>query len=455
MSLARYIAAVLLAPVVSVLTMSTLPAAPAADGLLTIRDCNYGDVYQFSSAGCTASLQNNGDKPLVLSIIAVQSGNTVEPDKLTLAPHAHADVVTHVRTDNVAGEITWSFRIEGEGKDPHFLRAHGFIMSVLDEAHPKIEFGPIDPAKTSVTKSVAFLSSVDHGVRIKKILSSPEFLHTKIGDDSKALISEIDATAPWGPFDETVKVAVDTPLQREVWVEVNGKVEGDIGPKENPFWLGDVPWQAKRTLTVPLTDREGRDFKIGSVTSKEFKATYDSTNCDPAQAGCRILLIHVADSQPAGFFKNELDVALPDRNKHLTLTLWGVFGEKPRPGETPAPMRMTKVQIPDPNAKPDGDAPPMKVQPDPPGTGPLLKWVIAHQDSVRGYQVFRGDSPDGAFELMNAEIIPTLENGSGSVAYRWRDTKAVQGQTYWYYIAVLYKSGDRRALSGPQKTVAK
>jgi hypothetical protein len=95
------------------------------------------------------------------------------------------------------------------------------------------------------------------------------------------------------------------------------------------------------------------------------------------------------------------------------------------------------------------------VQPDPPGEGPLLKWTIANQKSVHGYQVFRGDSASGPFALMKPELIEILDNGDGPVAYRWRDASAVKGNTYWYYIAVVYKSGDRRALSGPQKTVAK
>ena len=454
MPLGRYTAAVLLAPVLSMLARSALVAAPVADDPLTVRDCSYGDVYQFSAAGCPASLENNGEKPLVLSIISVQPGNTVEPEKLTLAPHAHAQVVTHVRTDNVAGELTWTFRIEGAGKDPHFLQAHGFVMSVLDEARPKIAFGSIDPAKSPVTKSVAFASSLDSRIRVTKILSGPDFLHAKIGEDARTLISEIGPDAPWGPLDETVKLAVDTLVQKEVWVEVTGNVEGDIGPQKNPYWLGTIPWQPKRTLTVPLMDREGHDFTIGSVTSKDFAATYDSSGCDPVRSGCRNLLIHLADSQPPGFFKSELNVALPSRDKHVTLTLLGILEEQPRPGQKPTAPEMTKVQLPDANAD-TGTPPPLKVQPDPPGEGPLLKWTIAHQDSVHGYQVFRGDSPDGPFEPMDAHMIPTLDNGSGSVAYRWRDTKAVQGHTYWYYIAVIYKTGNRQALSGPQKSLAK
>jgi hypothetical protein len=99
--------------------------------------------------------------------------------------------------------------------------------------------------------------------------------------------------------------------------------------------------------------------------------------------------------------------------------------------------------------------PPLKVQPDPPGEGPLLKWTIANQSSVHGYEVFRGESVSGPFTLMDPNLIAPLDNGKGPVAYRWRDTSAIKGQTYWYYIAVVYKNGDRRALSGPQKAVAK
>jgi hypothetical protein len=56
---------------------------------------------------------------------------------------------------------------------------------------------------------------------------------------------------------------------------------------------------------------------------------------------------------------------------------------------------------------------------------------------------------------MDPPVIPKIDNGKGPVAYRWRDTSAIKGRTYWYYIAVLYTSGDRRPLSQPQETVAK
>ena len=449
------LAAMLFMPMFSLL--AAVPAAASeADDALVVNDCSYGDVYQFAPAGCTASLENRGTAPLTLSITAVQPGNTVEPNKLTLAPHARATLSLHVLTDNIAGSLGWTYRIDGAGSEPHFVRANGFVSSVLDVGHPEINFGSIDPATLPLMQTIALTSSLDPKIRVTKILSSPPMLHALVGADAKSLTVEMGADAPWGSFDDTIKLALDNAHQKQVWVHVAGSMVGDIGPPANPQWLGEVTWQPKRTLTVPLIDREGRDFSIGTVTSKDFAATYDNAPCEPARAGCRNLLIHVSDSQPAGLFKSHLDIALPDRKKHLMVAIWGVLGEPPQPGQAAVPPALTKIPIPASQGDDSVTAlPPLKVQPDPPGTGPLLKWTISQQQGVHGFQVLRGDSADGPFDLMEPHVIPKLDNGKGPVAYRWRDTSAVKGQTYWYYIAVVYASGDRKPLSPPQITVAK
>jgi hypothetical protein len=427
--------------------------AAAADNALTVHDCSYGDVYQFAAAGCRAMLENTGATPLALTIVPVQPGTTAEPTQLTLQPHARAEVNLHTLTDNIAGAITWTFRIDGAGNESAFAHATGFVASVLDNPRPVIAFDAIDLSKAPLTKSVTLASSPYSNLRITKIISASQFLHARIGNDGKELVTEIGTDAPWGTIDEFVKVAVDTPVQKEVWVQVTGEVQGEIGPRKNPFWLSGIPWGQRGDQKVPLIDQNGRDFKIASVTSKDLDATYDDAPCEPAAAGCRDLLIRIADSQPPGFFKVQLDVAFADRKNPLHLGVWGILGGRPQPGQEsempagPKPLPITPASTEPPPA--------LKVQPDPPGEGPLLKWTIANQASVHGYQVFRGESSTGPFALMDPGLIPLLDNGTGPVAYRWRDTSAVKGNTYWYYIAVVYKSGDRRALSGPQKTVAK
>jgi hypothetical protein len=395
-----------------------------------------------------------GEKPLALTIVPVQSGTSAEPNKLALQPHGKADVNLHALSDNVAGTIAWTYRIDGAGREePVFVHAAGFIQSVLDDARPSIAFGSVDLSKAPITKSVAFASSPYSNLRVTKVLAASDYLRARIAEDGKELVTEIGPDAPWGTIDEFIKVAIDTPVQKEVWVQVTADVQGEIGTKKNPFWLSGIPWGQRGDVKVPLIDQSGRDFKIADVTSKDLAATYDNVPCDPPAAGCRNLLVRISDSQAPGMFKVQLDIAFADRQNHLHLGLWGILGERPRPGQEaeipsgPKPLPVAPISNEPPS--------PLKVQPDPPGEGPLLKWTIANQSSVHGYQVYRGESSDGPFALMEPALIQPLDNRNGPVAYRWRDASAVKGQTYWYYIAVVYKSGDRRALSGPQKTVAK
>jgi len=435
--------------------ISVHAAAPVTAGnAVKVTDCSFGEVYASSVAACSFTLENAGSKPVSLSVTPLNPGNTVEPASLNLPPGSSAKVAARVLTDNIAGAITSSFRVEGTAEPPVLVHAQGFVMSVLDNPRPKIDFGDIDGVKAPIRKSIELTSSAVQDVRIEKVLSSPSFLRAEV-KDSRTLVAEIDKNAPWGLFDETIKLAIDTPQQKQVWVEATGNVIGDVGPQMNPYWFGSIPWQPSRTLTLPLMDRDGRDFTIGAVTAGDFAATFDSAECDPVRHGCRALRIHVADSQAPGFFRTNLDVRLPDRGRHLALTIWGVLAGKPVSELKGASSSPDKSKSPLREANDNASPPPLKTQPEPPGEGPLLKWTVAQQGSVYGYQVFRGDSPEGPFTLASSQTILVIDNDRGPVKYQWRDAEAVKGRTYWYYIAIVYKNGVRQALSGAQKTVAK
>jgi hypothetical protein len=431
-------------------------SAIAAEDALVVTDCNYGDVYQFTTTGCTASLENKGATPLTLSIESVQPGNEVTPSRLTLEPHARADIALHVSIENVTGSLGWTYRIDGAGKESHFVRAVGFVSSVLDIGHPVVEFGQIDASRIPMTKTILLGSSVDSTFRVSRIVSQPSSIRARVGEDARSLLVEVASDAPWGPFDGPIKVALESSLQKQVWIEVSGSVTGAVGPDRNPYWVGEITWAPEITLFVPLIDSTGRDFAIGAVESRDLAATYENKPCEPPRSGCRNLVVHMSGNQPSGLLRSHIDVELADRKKHLNVVVWGVVGERPKPGEPSIPPRIAKIPLP---ISQDGDlvsvTPPLKVQADPPGTGPLLKWTIGEQTSVHGYQILRGNSANGPFTLMDPPVIPKIDNGKGPVAYRWRDTSAIKGRTYWYYIAVLYTSGDRRPLSQPQETVAK
>jgi hypothetical protein len=453
MRCARLAAGLLLSTSV-LLGAAPLPAR-AADDSIVVKDCRYGAVYQFTRSACTASIENRTKAPLTLTVTPVQPDTSVEPAKLTVAPLGRAEVSLGATNDDVAGALTWTYRIDGAGDGAHFVHASGFVSSVLDAARPTVDFGNIEPSGLPTLRSIALGSSIDPGVRVTRVLASPPMLHALIGSDGKSLTLELRPDAPWGAFDEIVKLALDHPQQKQAWVHVTGRVKGPIGPPGEPYWLGEIVRQPATVLTIPLIDQDGHAFSIGAVTSRDFAATYSSAPCEPDRDGCLQILARVADSQPAGFFKSTLDVELPDRHKHVLVPIWGVLGELPKPGEAPVVPTMQKLPVP----ASTGDVgitaiPPTRVQPDPPGSGPLLKWTAGQQDAVYGYQVLRGDSPEGPFVLMQPSVIPKIDNGRGSVSYRWRDTSANKGQAYWYYIAVLYVSGDRKPLSTPRKTIA-
>lgn len=453
MCLARLAAGLLLCTSV-LLGVAPLSARAAGDAIV-VNDCRYGAVYQFTRSACTASIENRTKAPLTLTITPVQPGTAVEPDKLTVAPLARAQVSLGAINEDVAGALSWTYRIDGAGDGAHFVHASGFVSSVLDAARPAVDFGDLEPSSLPTLRTIALGSSIDPGVRISRVLASPPMLHPVIGSDGKSLTLELRPDAPWGSFDEIVKLALDHPQQKQVWVHVTGRITGPISPPGEPYWLGEIVRQPVTVLKIPLIDREGQAFSIGTVTSGDFAATYASAPCEPVRDGCLQVLARVAESQPAGFFKSTLDVELPDRKKHVLVPIWGVLGEMPKPGEAPVGPTMQKLPVP----ASTGDVgiteiPPTRVQPDPPGSGPLLKWTAGQQDAVYGYQVLRGDSPEGPFVLMQPPVIQKIDNGRGSVSYRWRDTSANKGQSYWYYIAVLYVSGDRKPLSMPRKAIA-
>ena len=93
---------------------------------------------------------------------------------------------------------------------------------------------------------------------------------------------------------------------------------------------------------------------------------------------------------------------------------------------------------------------------DPPGKGPLLKWSVANEGSIYGYLVYRSDAQAGPFLRINEDTIVAPPYAEGVVnSYRWRDTTALKGNTYWYSVGALKTNGEKMELVQPQRIVAK
>jgi hypothetical protein len=66
----------------------------------------------------------------------------------------------------------------------------------------------------------------------------------------------------------------------------------------------------------------------------------------------------------------------------------------------------------------------------PEGAGPLLKWQVANEYDIYGYEIYRSDSENGNFHRISDKIIERLEGDQevGS-SYQWRDNTAATGKT--------------------------
>ncbi len=82
--------------------------------------------------------------------------------------------------------------------------------------------------------------------------------------------------------------------------------------------------------------------------------------------------------------------------------------------------------------------------------GVVVSWETASETDNLGFNLYRADSADGERILLNAELIPTnVPPGSpiGSV-YEYRDTTAIAGQTYYYWLEDVDLAGES-AFHGP------
>jgi hypothetical protein len=78
-----------------------------------------------------------------------------------------------------------------------------------------------------------------------------------------------------------------------------------------------------------------------------------------------------------------------------------------------------------------------------------VEWSTASELNTAGFNVLRGDNPNGPFTRLNAEVIPASPDPLVGGSYVFTDTHVVPGQTYHYQLEEVEFSGS----TTPQGTV--
>lgn len=477
--------------------------SPAEPSRLTASSCDFPETYSFTPAQCTIRLTNTSGTAIHVSDFRIPlAGSTANPEELLLEPYASADVRINVDSDGVLGKVDQVIRFKtNEGAtQSRNTRLRGYVMSALDDARPKLDFGEVDVTQPPAFREVRLSSHELADFRVVRVVSAPAYLDARIGEDRRAVKARVRPDAPWGAREDSVKVEINSPHQQYAVIQVKANIHGDVAAPGNPLWFGFRQARATQELLVPLTSASGNEFSLGRLTVDNGDAKAEPADCDPPSKACKAVKVRWGASEAYGMRKMTLRVRFPPSDRELPIQLWGFLthdgGSKAASTTSETKGRATnssaaklgggseataaeekrprdKSEVSGQTGKPaenhllsggsnSADSPagvaqsggPAQAVLLPGGSGPLLKWSVTNEEALYGFQVFRADSEAGPYVLLNTPAIP-VDQSQPDKLYQWRDTSAVKGNTYWYYVGVVYNDGRKERITPETKATAK
>ena len=76
----------------------------------------------------------------------------------------------------------------------------------------------------------------------------------------------------------------------------------------------------------------------------------------------------------------------------------------------------------------------------------VIQWPTEYGADIYGFNIYRGESAQGPFTHINADIIPTA-TGKDKEYYRYVDKPLELGKTYFYYIESISYAGQKRKIT--------
>ena len=437
------------------------PTSPVATESLVASGTEVGEVYGFSSVVANVSLSSsNGTLNLSRVVPRFDNDKVVAFTPGKLREGAQASVRISIEVGAASGRFAHYFDVYGEeSKVPvGSFAVRGFADWVVDPKSTQIDLGNID-LKRGVDRAFEIVMRPGASLKLTKVISKDPRFDATIGADGISLRLQSREDAPLGVFDTSILVETDHPDQKRVGFVLRGQVLGRIVPDSNPVDFGLLRIGDESERLVRITQVDGDPIQIGQLRKDGVAFDAELKDCIPADASCKLLRLHLPPQTNRGQIGGVVFVDLPDYGRELPIR-FGVIvigketkildldEEMKAAAEVQAPVAsilQSSVKLP---------VPPREM-PVPAGSGPLLKWQAAHEFGVYGYEIFRATDEKGPFARLNKKIIPVLdESGQIGSNYRWRDTTAIPGAEYWYYIGIVNANGQKRALSTPQRIKA-
>jgi len=291
------------------------------------------------------------------------------------------------------------------------------------------------------------------------------YFDVKIVRNGGALELHSRADAPWSSFDEKLLIRTDNPLQPIVAFRLKGQARGSVVPSSDPLDFGLLREGQAAEMMLVLNDVTGKPLNIGKVVAKSRMKVFTSVNdCVPKNESCKNVKVAYPPMNLLGTTGGTLEIELPSYKQNLVVR-FGAIGigkntqirsleEDFKAAQEESKSISSVLQSSVTKTTEKAKAPATMSTPD--GTGPLLKWQVTNEYDIYGYEIYRSVAETGPYSRVNDKILERLDGDpeAGSI-YQWRDSSAESGNTYWYYINIVYNKGRKQQFTSPQKIVAK
>lgn len=438
-------------------------SAEEARSELVAEAVDVGTVFPYARVHARVALQNSGSETIrIFRIVARRAryDSDVSFGDGVIKPGQSLDVDIEFDAPERVGGMSRLLDVFGENPERKIagITIRGFVDWMVDPVSLNSDFG-VWNVHEPITRKLDFKDRPGVDIRLTKVIAGGKYFDAKIIEGGNALRVTARKTSTWGSVEDSIEVATSNEMQRRVIFHIKGEARGEIVPSTylasfDPVREGESPEQIVR-----LSDQTGRKLSIGSVTTQGTEIEASLRECAPLSKSCKFLALKLPPQKLGSPPRGVINVALPDYKATLPIYFGGtVIGKNMQirnlnealENAKKQPASISSVLKSATNVKK-----PLEM-PVPDGSGPLITWKVAGEESVYGYEIYRSGSESGPFARINKDILRRIDvTGEQGSIYRWRDNEAVSGKEYWYYVGIVYSSGEKKNLTNPQKVVAK
>lgn len=416
---------------------------------ISVEPIDLGLVTPGQQVRFEAKLSNTSDSEIVLDTLVSAEWHTLAIAELPVRLAANAVTVVMVSGELRAPIGRRSFpMILSSSETNHSTRISptALVYSAIDPQEPSVDLGIIEAGESDEAK-LELSSREINDFMVLSVAGATDHLNTRIDESGRTLHLSTRDDLPWGLYNGTVELNIDSERQRLVLLPYSFEVRGSVVPSrfQVEFGVGRLGEHQPQSLFLRTAD--GSRLRVGRPIVDGDPVIVRRGHCPEKSRSCADFRFEVPSDAAIG--RTAGRVGFPIRG--TSQVLWVEYGAVVfAPGTKivnvneemltqPAdrlPVRSALHEISTASA--------VIHAPLPPGDGPLLKWRVRHERSIHSYRVYRSDSEDDAMELVSSAPILTLSlNEERPIEYAWRDVTAEPGRTYWYQIGYIDIAGRR------------